>query len=140
MFVGVALELLKSAIQKAGYPDQIVVGMDVAASEFYRSGKYDLDFKSPDDPARHISGDKLGELYRSFISGYPGTAGSARPPTATPTATTTPTTTPTTRPVCLSVCLSAVQSIEDPFDQDDWENWAKFTASTDIQVRSGISS
>lgn len=102
MFVGVALELLKSAIQKAGYPDQIVVGMDVAASEFYRSGKYDLDFKSPDDPARHISGDKLGELYRSFISGYPGTAGSMRPATPTPTPTTA--TTPTTRPVCLSVC------------------------------------
>merc|ERR1719299_361288 len=25
-------------------------------------------------------------------------------------------------------------SIEDPFDQDDWENWSKFTASTDIQI------
>uniref|UniRef100_A0A4W6F500 Beta-enolase n=1 Tax=Lates calcarifer TaxID=8187 RepID=A0A4W6F500_LATCA len=50
--------------------------MDVAASEFFRSGKYDLDFKSPDDP---------------FIKSYP------------------------------------VQSIEDPFDQDDWEHWAKFT-------------
>lgn len=31
--------------------------------------------------------------------------------------------------------LVLVQSIEDPFDQDDWEHWAKFTASTDIQVR-----
>ncbi|KAL1249157.1 hypothetical protein QQF64_020162 [Cirrhinus molitorella] len=27
-----------------------------------------------------------------------------------------------------------VQSIEDPFDQDDWENWSKFTGSVDIQV------
>uniref|UniRef100_A0A8P4GBV4 Beta-enolase n=1 Tax=Dicentrarchus labrax TaxID=13489 RepID=A0A8P4GBV4_DICLA len=93
-----SLELLKSAIEKAGYPDKIIIGMDVAASEFFRSGKYDLDFKSPDDPARHISGEKLGDLYRSFIKSYP------------------------------------VQSIEDPFDQDDWENWAKFTASTDIQI------
>ncbi|KAK1890271.1 Beta-enolase [Dissostichus eleginoides] len=66
-----ALELLKTAIEKAGYPDKIIIGMDVAASEFYRSGKYDLDFKSPDDPARHISGDQLGDLYRSFIKGYP---------------------------------------------------------------------
>uniref|UniRef100_A0A3B3ZMU2 Beta-enolase n=1 Tax=Periophthalmus magnuspinnatus TaxID=409849 RepID=A0A3B3ZMU2_9GOBI len=66
-----ALELLKSAIDKAGYPDKIIIGMDVAASEFYRSGKYDLDFKSPDDPARHISGEALGDLYRSFIKGYP---------------------------------------------------------------------
>uniref|UniRef100_A0A672FXL6 Beta-enolase n=1 Tax=Salarias fasciatus TaxID=181472 RepID=A0A672FXL6_SALFA len=93
-----ALELLKSAIEKAGYPDKIIIGMDVAASEFYRSGKYDLDFKSPDDPARHISGEQLGDLYRSFIKNYP------------------------------------VQSIEDPFDQDDWENWSKFTGSVDIQI------
>uniref|UniRef100_A0AAQ5YI78 phosphopyruvate hydratase n=1 Tax=Amphiprion ocellaris TaxID=80972 RepID=A0AAQ5YI78_AMPOC len=41
-----ALELLKEAIAKAGYTDEIVIGMDVAASEFYRDGKYDLDFKS----------------------------------------------------------------------------------------------
>lgn len=68
-----ALELLKSAIEKAGYTDKIIIGMDVAASEFFRSGKYDLDFKSPDDPKRHISGDQLGDLYKSFIKNYPGT-------------------------------------------------------------------
>lgn len=67
-----ALELLKTAIQAAGYPDKVVIGMDVAASEFYRNGKYDLDFKSPDDPARHITGEKLGDLYKSFIKNYPG--------------------------------------------------------------------
>uniref|UniRef100_A0A5G2R1M2 Beta-enolase n=1 Tax=Sus scrofa TaxID=9823 RepID=A0A5G2R1M2_PIG len=66
-----ALELLKTAIQAAGYPDKVVIGMDVAASEFYRNGKYDLDFKSPDDPSRHITGEKLGELYKSFIKNYP---------------------------------------------------------------------
>ncbi|KAI1902810.1 hypothetical protein AGOR_G00019950 [Albula goreensis] len=93
-----ALELLKSAIEKAGYPDKIIIGMDVAASEFYRDGKYDLDFKSPDDPSRYISGEKLGDLYKSFIEHYP------------------------------------VLSIEDPFDQDDWEQWAKFTSSVNIQV------
>lgn len=67
-----ALELLKSAIEKAGYTDKIIIGMDVAASEFYRNGKYDLDFKSPDDPKRHITGDQLGDLYKSFIKNYPG--------------------------------------------------------------------
>uniref|UniRef100_A0A452QEC6 Beta-enolase n=1 Tax=Ursus americanus TaxID=9643 RepID=A0A452QEC6_URSAM len=66
-----SLELLKTAIQAAGYPDKVVIGMDVAASEFYRNGKYDLDFKSPDDPSRHITGEKLGELYKSFIKNYP---------------------------------------------------------------------
>uniref|UniRef100_A0A4W6CIV2 phosphopyruvate hydratase n=1 Tax=Lates calcarifer TaxID=8187 RepID=A0A4W6CIV2_LATCA len=93
-----SLELLKNAIAKAGYTDKIVIGMDVAASEFYKAGKYDLDFKSPDDPSRYISPDKLADLYRSFVKDYP------------------------------------VVSIEDPFDQDDWEAWSKFTASTSIQV------
>ncbi|XP_020379475.1 beta-enolase [Rhincodon typus] len=93
-----ALELLKTAIEKAGYTDKIIIGMDVAASEFCRQGQYDLDFKSPDDPSRYISGEKLGELYKSFIANYP------------------------------------VMSIEDPFDQDDWENWSKFTDSVSIQI------
>uniref|UniRef100_A0A4W4DSB6 phosphopyruvate hydratase n=1 Tax=Electrophorus electricus TaxID=8005 RepID=A0A4W4DSB6_ELEEL len=42
-----ALELIKTAIDQAGFTDKVVIGMDVAASEFYRDGKYDLDFKSP---------------------------------------------------------------------------------------------
>ncbi|EGV99551.1 Alpha-enolase [Cricetulus griseus] len=62
-----ALELLKNAIWKAGYTDQVVIRMDVAASEFFRSGKYDLDFKSPDDPSRYITPD----LCKSFIWEYP---------------------------------------------------------------------
>ncbi|KAL6030360.1 hypothetical protein STEG23_034365 [Scotinomys teguina] len=66
-----ALELLKNAIGKAGYTDQVVIGMDVAASEFFRSGKYDLDFKSPDDPSRYITPDQLADLYKSFIREYP---------------------------------------------------------------------
>ncbi|XP_007493097.1 alpha-enolase isoform X2 [Monodelphis domestica] len=93
-----ALELLTTAISKAGYTDKVVIGMDVAASEFYRSGKYDLDFKSPDDPSRHISSEALGDLYKGFIKDYP------------------------------------VVSIEDPFDQDDWEAWTNFTATAGIQV------
>ncbi|KAG2328796.1 hypothetical protein Bca52824_011524 [Brassica carinata] len=40
------LELLKPAIEKAGYTGKVVIGMDVAASEFYSSDKtYDLNFK-----------------------------------------------------------------------------------------------
>uniref|UniRef100_A0A8C9TJG7 phosphopyruvate hydratase n=1 Tax=Scleropages formosus TaxID=113540 RepID=A0A8C9TJG7_SCLFO len=66
-----SLELLKNAIAKAGYTDQIVIGMDVAASEFYRDGKYDLDFKSPDDPSRYITPDQLSDLYKSFVKDYP---------------------------------------------------------------------
>lgn len=66
------MELLKTAISKAGYTDEVVIGMDVAASEFYRDGKYDLDFKSPDEPSRYITSDELGDLYKSFVQDYPG--------------------------------------------------------------------
>lgn len=66
-----ALELLKHAIAKAGYTDKVVIGMDIAASEFFRGGKYDLDFKSPDDPSRYINASELGELYMSFIQDCP---------------------------------------------------------------------
>ncbi|NXJ58822.1 ENOB enolase, partial [Spizaetus tyrannus] len=93
-----ALELLKAAIGQAGYPDKVVIGMDVAASEFCREGRYDLDFKSPPDPKRLITGEQLGQLYQSFIKNYP------------------------------------VVSIEDPFDQDDWEGWQRFLGQVDIQV------
>ncbi|XP_074076501.1 alpha-enolase-like [Macrotis lagotis] len=93
-----ALELLKEVIGKAGYTDKIIIGMDVAASEFFWSGKYDLDFKPPDDPSRYISPAELGDLYESFIQDYP------------------------------------VVSIEDPFEQDDWEAWKNFTETAGIQV------
>lgn len=46
--------------------------MDVAASEFYREGKYDLDFKSPPDSSRHISAEELADIYQDFVNNYPG--------------------------------------------------------------------
>jgi len=93
------LDLLNTAIAKAGYTGKISIGMDVAASEFHKEGKYDLDFKNPNsDSSKWLSGDQLADLYRSFISEYP------------------------------------VVSIEDAFDQDDWENWVKFHQSTSIQL------
>jgi len=93
------LELLMAAIKKAGYEDKIEIGMDVAASEFYKDGKYDLDFKNPkSDPSKYLTGSQLGDLYHSFIQNYP------------------------------------MISMEDVFDQDDWESWKNFMARTDIQV------
>uniref|UniRef100_A0A8C2JIA9 phosphopyruvate hydratase n=1 Tax=Cyprinus carpio TaxID=7962 RepID=A0A8C2JIA9_CYPCA len=65
------LELIKTAIDKAGFTDKVVIGMDVAASEFYRDGKYDLDFKSPPNPDRHITSDELVEIYQTFVNDYP---------------------------------------------------------------------
>ncbi|EGF81098.1 hypothetical protein BATDEDRAFT_87345 [Batrachochytrium dendrobatidis JAM81] len=93
------LELLKVAIEAAGYTGRIKIAMDVAASEFYKDGKYDLDFKNPSsDASQHLSGAQLADLYRSFVKDYP------------------------------------IVSIEDPFDQDDWEAYHKLTQSVTIQI------
>ncbi|RZC76798.1 hypothetical protein C5167_000928 [Papaver somniferum] len=95
------LELLKTAIAKAGYTKEVVIGMDVAASEFYGSDKtYDLNFKEENNNgAAKISGEKLKDLYKSFAAEYP------------------------------------IVSIEDPFDQDDWEHYAKMTAECGDKVQ-----
>lgn len=93
------LELLRTAIEKAGYTGKISIAMDTAASEFYKEGKYDLDFKNPaSDPSKWLTGGELGDLYYSFVERYP------------------------------------IVSIEDCFDQDDWDSWTAFTQKVDIQV------
>uniref|UniRef100_A0A8C5HRG3 phosphopyruvate hydratase n=1 Tax=Gouania willdenowi TaxID=441366 RepID=A0A8C5HRG3_GOUWI len=66
-----ALELIKTAIEKAGFTDKVVIGMDVAASEFFSEDKYDLDFKSPPNAARNISAEELANIYQDFIKNYP---------------------------------------------------------------------
>ncbi|CAG2161327.1 unnamed protein product [Oppiella nova] len=94
-----ALVLIRKAIDLAGYAGKIEIGMDVAASEFFKDGKYDLDFKNPNsDKSKWISSDELGNLYQEFIKENP------------------------------------MVSIEDPFDQDDWDAWTKLTANTQIQI------
>ncbi|GMY17454.1 enolase [Fagus crenata] len=96
------LELLKTAIAKAGYTGKVVIGMDVAASEFYdiKDKTYDLNFKEENnDGSQKISGDSLKNVYKSFVADYP------------------------------------IVSIEDPFDQDDWEHYAKMTAEVGQHVQ-----
>lgn len=66
------LELVKTAIESAGYTGKIKIAMDVAASEFFVDGKYDLDFKnSASDKSQHLTGEQLSDLYKSFIKDYP---------------------------------------------------------------------
>jgi len=95
------LHLCNDAIKKAGYEGIVKLGMDVAASEFYKEGKgYDLDFKNKNsDGSQVLSSDKLIELYKSFVHDFP------------------------------------VISIEDPFDQDDWEAYKKFTAEMKDKIQ-----
>jgi len=94
------LDLLVAAIEKAGYTGKIKIGMDVAASEFFVDGKYDLDFKTKNnDKSKVLTGDQLAGLYKEFIKEYP------------------------------------IVSIEDPFDQDDWDSYAKLTADIGKEVQ-----
>lgn len=83
-----ALKLLVQAIRAAGFipGKQVAIGMDVAASEFYHSGKYYLM-----SPRQASSADKMIRVLSSWVRKYP------------------------------------IISIEDPLDEDDWENWQLFT-------------
>ncbi|CAN8070807.1 unnamed protein product [Agarophyton chilense] len=96
------LRLLEEAIEMAGYTGKVKVGMDVAASEFWKEDKkvYDLDFKTENnDGSQCLSGEKLGELYKGFVADFP------------------------------------MVSIEDPFDQDDWESYTSLTAAVGEKVQ-----
>lgn len=67
-----ALDLIMEAIEKAGYKGQVDIAMDVASSEFYKDGKYDLDFKNPNsDSSKWLTGEQLGELYAELMAAYP---------------------------------------------------------------------
>ncbi|WFD32378.1 phosphopyruvate hydratase [Malassezia sp. CBS 17886] len=94
-----ALDLLMVAIAKAGYEGRVKISLDVASSEFYKDGKYDLDFKNPSsDASKWITGKQLSEIYLGYLKKYP------------------------------------IVSIEDPFDQDDWEAWSHLRASAGITI------
>ncbi|GAA5995571.1 hypothetical protein JCM5350_001981 [Sporobolomyces pararoseus] len=94
-----SLEILTEAINKAGYTGKVQIGLDVASSEFYKDGKYDLDFKNPNsDSSKWLTGQELAKVYNDLVEKYD------------------------------------IVSIEDPFDQDDWEAWSHLTQNTKIQI------
>lgn len=66
-----SLELLTEAIKQAGYTGKVQIGLDVASSEFYKEGKYDLDFKNPNsDSSKWLTGEELAALYNSYCEKY----------------------------------------------------------------------
>ena len=95
------LDLVVEAIAQAGYTGKVVIGMDVAASEFMTEDKrYDLNFKAEkNDGKAVITATELRKLYEGFCAKYP------------------------------------IVSIEDPFEQDDWDNWSAITASVGEKVQ-----
>ena len=104
-----ALELISAAIEKAGYTGKVKIIMDVASSEFYRDGKYDLDFKNPNsNPANFISAEELGKIYLELAKEYDI--------------------------VRYFLFMLIDFSIEDPFEQDDWHAWTSFSAQYHGQV------
>lgn len=67
-----ALDLIVAAINKAGYRDKVFIALDPASSEFFKDGKYDMDFKNPkSDPSKRLSGKQLCDLYLELLEEYP---------------------------------------------------------------------
>ena len=55
--------------------------IDLAASEFYNDGKYDLDFKNPDNPPEmKKTVPEMIEYYRGWLSKYPPFVSIEAPP------------------------------------------------------------
>jgi len=81
-----ALDLIMKAVEAAGYKDEANIALDVAASEFYKNGKYG-----------ERSGDEMIDYYLKLIKKYP------------------------------------IISIEDPFDEDDFEGWQALALKSKIK-------
>lgn len=90
------LDLVTEAIAQAGYTGLVQIGMDVAASEFYKDGKYEVHYKIPEaerDPKMSMTSDEMVEYYKGLCQKYD------------------------------------IISIEDPFDQDDFDAYTKLQAA-----------
>ncbi|OQR96417.1 enolase [Achlya hypogyna] len=105
---GEAINLIKEAIANAGYTDKVNIGMDVAASEFY-TGKEDARYNLDFKDANAPEDQKISA--DALIGVYKS---------------------------FIEQCKdsSPIVSIEDPFDQDDWASWIKFTDAVgkDVQI------
>ncbi|AJU23971.1 Eno2p [Saccharomyces cerevisiae YJM1527] len=67
-----ALDLIVDAIKAAGHDGKIKIGLDCASSEFFKDGKYDLDFKNPEsDKSKWLTGVELADMYHSLMKRYP---------------------------------------------------------------------
>jgi len=98
-------ELIMEAIEKAGYKDKCKIGMDVAASEFKLEGQDCYD---------------LGLWYPDGEKDDP-----ALKMTSAQLA-----------EFYVQLCKDfPIITIEDPFDQDDWEGWASLTAKIGVDTQ-----
>jgi len=93
-----ALNLIQEAIKQAGYTDKVQIGMDIAASEFYTK---DGRYDLDFKNPNGADSDKISADKLSELYGS-----------------------------FMDECAdkSAILSIEDPFNEEDWDAWVKFTA------------
>ncbi|XP_012235040.1 enolase-like [Linepithema humile] len=67
-----ALTLLNESIIDAGHKFEIKIALDMAASAFYKEGRYDLAFKKEDsDPANYLEAEALRNRYLEYLSEFP---------------------------------------------------------------------
>jgi enolase len=97
-----AMNKIMEAIFDAGYENKIDIALDVAASEFYENGKYNLGFKMTKEEEitfstfnKNKSSEEMIEYYLKLVEKYP------------------------------------IISIEDPFDQNDFESFSELLKRLD---------
>jgi len=67
------VDLLMEAIKISGYEGKVMIGTDIAASEFMlKDGRYDLDFKTDNNDGKQVlTGEALASLYKDLCAKYP---------------------------------------------------------------------
>jgi len=90
-----AIELLVETIESSKYKlnEDVYLGLDVAASSFYKNGKYQIS-----DVKETLSGEQFSDFLVDLVRKY------------------------------------NILSIEDPFDQDAWDDWEIFTSAVGKQL------
>ncbi|KAH9396177.1 Enol-1p [Tyrophagus putrescentiae] len=69
---GEALELINQSIKLAGLVGKVEIAIDSAASEMYKEGLYDLDFKNvKSEKAKWLTPTSLIDFYKKLIADYP---------------------------------------------------------------------
>jgi len=58
------LNLILKAIEESGYQNKVKLGIDAAASEFYKDGNYVFEGKT-------LPGEEMGEVYSDLLKSYP---------------------------------------------------------------------
>ena len=86
-----AFDAIIKAVDTAGYNEEIRLGMDCAASEFFKAGKYTIDGKT-------LSNVELIDYYDELVNSYP------------------------------------IVLIEDPFEQDSYDDFARLTSRLSAEV------